>query len=301
LENPDLQAATARLIRKSRPERWMVQPTLLDRSPGFVANRQELARRLDPVPAAVRSSARRLSAFERRSTNVRRKSGEQWFRRHTLGLMLLAVFLNASTVDATAAPAPRPAEEVELVFALEPVENPIWRDKIGEGYRTSTQTMSLEVGASYGPAAMGSQEHHHLALLSMSYGHMVGPMIGGDRWWRGNFELRLELFGGLQFAPDYEWLAGLTPHIRYHFTTGGRWVPFLDGGVGVSFTGIGPPDLGSTFEFNVQCSAGIHWYLGDRLALTAEARYLHLSNAGLSEPNAGLNGFVGMLGLTRSF
>jgi lipid A 3-O-deacylase len=177
----------------------------------------------------------------------------------------------------------------------------IWQDAPGAGYRTSVQSLSLEVGAAYGPAMMGSQEQHHLALLSAAYGHMFAPVLGEGHWWRGNLELRIELFGGVQFAPDLDWLVGLTPHVRYNFATGSRWTPFLDGGLGVSLTGIGAPDVGSLFEFNIQGSVGVHYHLRDDLALTFEARYIHLSNAGISDQNYGLNALIAMFGVTKFF
>jgi hypothetical protein len=180
-------------------------------------------------------------------------------------------------------------------------EESIWNAGLGEGFRASTQTLTIEAGAAYGPAVLGSQEEHHLALLSLAYGHMLGPVLSENHWWRGNFELRLELFGGVQFSSDLDWLVGFTPHVRYHFATGSRWIPFLDAGLGVGFTGIGPPDLGSVFEFNLQGAVGVQWMVRDDLAITFEGRYMHISNAGLSEYNYGLNAWMGMVGVTMFF
>jgi len=39
-------------------------------------------------------------------------------------------------------------------------------------------------------------------------------------------------------------------------------------------------------------------FLRDNLALTLEVHFLHMSCAGISQPNDGLNGFMGMIGLT---
>ena len=119
----------------------------------------------------------------------------------------------------------------------------IWQNGIGEGFRSTTQSIGVSSGATYGLAAFGGREAHHLALISLSYGHMLGHVCGEGHWYRGNWELRGEIFTGAQFSPDTEWLVGLTPHLRYHFATGTRWIPFVDGGAGVTATGIGPPDL----------------------------------------------------------
>ncbi len=130
---------------------------------------------------------------------------------------------------------------------------------------------------------------------------MLGHVWGEDHWYRGNLEFRLELFTGAQFFPRSEWLVGLTPHLRYNFATGTRWIPFLDGGAGVTATGIGPPDLSGTFEFNLQAGGGLQWFLKENVALSLETRYVHWSCAGISKPNLGLNGVIGLLGITLFF
>lgn len=130
---------------------------------------------------------------------------------------------------------------------------------------------------------------------------MIGPTVGVGHFYRGNWELRGELFGGSQFAPTSDSVVGLTPHLRYNFATGTRLIPYFDLGAGVTATSIGPPDLSNTFEFNLQATLGTHWFICDNLALTLEARYLHMSCAGISNPNRGLNTVLGTVGLTFFF
>jgi len=177
----------------------------------------------------------------------------------------------------------------------------IWQSGVGQGFLPTAQTFGLEAGVAPGIATFGSQQAHDLALLSLSYSHMLGHVKGEGHWYRGNFEGRLELFGGGQYSPSSESVIGLTPHVRYDFATGTRWIPFLDAGAGVTATSIGPPDLSGTFEFNLQATNGMHWFLRDKLALTGEVRYLHLSCAGIHHPNLGANNVAFMIGLTWFF
>jgi len=186
-------------------------------------------------------------------------------------------------------------------LSLQPARESIWENGIGEGFRSDAQSITVGAGVTYGIAAFGSREQHHLAMGSLTYGHMLGGVVGEGHWYRGNPEFRLELFSGAQFQPDTGWLVGLTPHLRYNFATGTRWIPFVDGGAGVTATSIGPPDLSGTFEFNLQAGTGIYWFLKDHLALSLEARYIHWSCAGIHQPNSGLNGVTGLLGLTYFF
>jgi len=177
----------------------------------------------------------------------------------------------------------------------------IWEDGVGQGFRSTVHTLSVEAGVGVGMASFGSTQAHDLALASLSYGHMLGPVLGKDHWYRGNFEYRIELFGGAQYSPSTEWLVGLTPHLRYNFATGTRWIPFLDGGAGVTATGISHPDLGGTFEFNLQAGGGMHWFVRHNLALTGEVKYTHMSCAGIDKPNLGLNDILAYIGLTWFF
>jgi hypothetical protein len=177
----------------------------------------------------------------------------------------------------------------------------IWQGEVGEGFRSSVQTFSVEPGVALGVQAFGGKQVHDLALLSLSYGHMLGNVVGKEHWYGGNWEARLELFGGGQFSPKSDELVGLTPHLRYNFATGTRWVPFADLGAGVTASGIGPPDQSGTFEFNLQANVGTHWFVRDNLALTVEVGYLHMSCAGIHDPNLGVNTIKGMAGLTWFF
>jgi len=184
---------------------------------------------------------------------------------------------------------------------LSAAEPALGTNGIGGGFRFAVHTLSFEMGAVGGVKILGSTQTHNLALASLAYGRMLGPVWGADHWYRGNWELRLELFGGSQFSPSQYYLVGLTPHLRYDFATGTRWIPFLDAGAGVTATDIGSPDLSSTFEFNIQGGAGLHWLVGENWAVTAEVRYLHVSDAEMTSPNNGVNGVMGMVGITRFF
>lgn len=190
-----------------------------------------------------------------------------------------------------------PAPKLSLGVARES----IWQGGIGEGFRSEAQSITMSAGATYGIAAFGSREQHHLAIGSLTYGHMLSGVVGEGRWYRGNPEFRLELFSGAQFRPDTRWFVGLTPHLRYNFSTGTRWIPVADIGGGVTATSIGSPDLSGTFEFNLQAGTGLYYFLRDNLALSLEARYVHWSCAGLHKPNLGLNGVTGLVGITFFF
>ncbi len=237
----------------------------------------------------------------------RPKAGHSYGKRWLPVFLFLGVF--SSMAQDLRSPDVPPA--VELISSstndastglrLDTAAETIWEHGVGEGFRSKTQSFTVSAGATYGLDAFGSRQHHHLAMGSLTYGHMLGPVLGEGHWYRGNPEFRLELFSGAQCNPDTRWFVGLTPHLRYNFATGTRWLPFVDGGAGVTATSIGPPDLSGTFEFNLQAGTGILCFLKDNVALSLESRYVHWSCAGIHKPNLGLNGVTGLLGLTYFF
>ena len=182
-----------------------------------------------------------------------------------------------------------------------PGDSNVWQTGVGEGFRAGAQVLSLNAGVMYGMLMFGSHERHHLALSTLSYGQMIGGIKGVGHWYGGNWELRGELCGGEQFNPVTSWVMGIGPHLRYNITTGTRWVPFIDIGAGVSWTGISVPDLGDSFQFNLQGGAGLNWFVKDNLAVSFECRYLHLSSSAISMPNNGVNTVGGLLGLNWFF
>jgi lipid A 3-O-deacylase len=224
----------------------------------------------------------------------------QFFRRGAawcslIGLGTALVILNASAQGTNSEPRP------ESAAGLEAPKPSIWENGIGNGFRAGAQSLSLLAGAGNGVAVFGAHEQHDLALFSLAYGHMLSGVKGEGHWWRGNWELRGELFAGAEFSPDTHWVVGLAPHLRYNFATGHRWVPFFDIGAGVTGAGIREPDLGGTFEFNLQAGGGVHWFVRDNLAVTLEGKLLHISSAGIYQPNNGVNTLMGMVGVTWFF
>jgi hypothetical protein len=216
-------------------------------------------------------------------------------------LFWAAAALVLQAAEAPPAPAAPPVSKTGEGPIEKVATDGLWPGGVGEGFGPSAQDFGVEAGASHGVAAFGGTQAHNLSLMSLTYGHILGRVKGQGHWFRGNWEFRAELFGGAEFSPDTEWLVGLAPHLRYNFATGTRLVPFVDAGAGATGTGIGPPDLSNTFEFNLQAAVGLHWFIKDDVALTVEARYVHFSCAGISSPNRGLNTLLGLVGVNWFF
>ena len=71
-----------------------------------------------------------------------------------------------------------------------------------------------------------------------------------------------------------------------------RAVPYFDWGAGFLHTTLATraPELSGNLQFIPQAGVGIQYFVRPRHAMVLEYRYLHMSNAGIREPNHGWNG-----------
>lgn len=177
----------------------------------------------------------------------------------------------------------------------------IWASDADTGFRRFATELDLSAGAGFGMAVITSPRTHDWAIASLQYGCVFSGVVAQDHWWRGNWEIVGQLFGGEQFYPSTAYFIGAGPLLRYDFAASRRLVPFIDLGAGATATDIRNGDLSTTFEFNLQGGAGVHIFLRDDLALTLQYRFIHLSNAGMQFPNLGVNNSSFLLGLTWFF
>jgi hypothetical protein len=79
----------------------------------------------------------------------------------------------------------------------------------------------------------------------------------------------------------------------------GRLRPFLEGGEGILYTNRRKSTLGSGgFFFASQIGLGLEYDIRPGLAFTFALRYRHISTAGITNSNAGLNTQMALIGLT---
>jgi hypothetical protein len=92
---------------------------------------------------------------------------------------------------------------------------------------------------------------------------------------------------------------GVNPlFFSFRYDYGQRLVPFVEGGEGVLYTDLRGEHLGTRFQFSSQAGFGLHWFIDGTTALTVSYRIRHISNAGISSVNTGLNTDFFTFGLT---
>ena len=88
--------------------------------------------------------------------------------------------------------------------------------------------------------------------------------------------------------------------LKWNFERRGRLSPYLELGGGALFTNHNVPAFTSKVNFTPSAALGTH-ILGAKYNWSLELRYLHISNAGLTRINPGLNTVEFRLGVGKFF
>ncbi len=166
----------------------------------------------------------------------------------------------------------------------------------------------------------GPVEGEHEVQIWTSGGHGITGSQSGDGIW--NVGLRFGLIltaphgpgflrGRLEYALDAvpafvvvqkqntAYGAGLNPFaFKWALDTHGSVVPYFEIGGGTLFTNTQVPAGTSRINFTTSAALGLH-FLRSKHNVSAEVRYMHISNAGLATPNPGINTIQVRLGFGR--
>ena len=125
----------------------------------------------------------------------------------------------------------------------------------------------------------------------------------GPGFLNGRFEYVLDAVPVFMVFQRYNtaYGAGFNPlGLKWDFAARGRFEPYFELGGGTLFTNHQVPTGTSSVNFTPAAALGMH-LLGDKHAFSVEVRYLHISNAGLSDPNPGINTVQVRVGVGKFF
>ncbi len=156
----------------------------------------------------------------------------------------------------------------------------------------------------------GPVEGGHELQVWTGSGHGINGSQSGDGIWNVGFRYGLILTaahgpgflrGRLEYAVDAvpvflvvqktntAYGVGLNPFaFKWALDTHRSIVPYLELGGGTLFTNTNVPEGTSRINFTTSGALGLH-FLHRKHNISAEVRYMHISNAGLATPNPGIN------------
>jgi hypothetical protein len=158
----------------------------------------------------------------------------------------------------------------------------------------------VQVWAGGGHSVPGGTQHTEAFDAGIRYGRVLT-----DAHWPGILRGRFEM--AFDFVPVYEifqpantaYAWGFNPLVlKWNFVRRGRLSPYLELSGGALFSGNEIPTYTNTVNFSPSAALGTH-ILGEKYNWSVDVRYLHISNAGLSGYNPGLNTVQVRLGVGR--
>jgi hypothetical protein len=148
----------------------------------------------------------------------------------------------------------------------------------------------LQIWTGGGHGTNGSQSNDGVWNAGLRYG-LILTAPHGPGFLRGRLEYAVEavpLFVVWQ-KTNTAYGAGINPFaFKWALDTHTSVVPYFELGGGTLFTNTKVPEGTSRINFTTSGALGVH-FLRSKHNLSAELRFMHISNAGLSTPNPGIN------------
>lgn len=197
---------------------------------------------------------------------------------------------------------------LEIVASLLGLVSLSWGTSWAGSFELHLQKGTIEWGlmAGYGLSnSLGASKPGIDFITLMPRLGYVFAEIPGKPPWKGSLQAVAEAVPALVAFEDSQTIygGGFNLLLRYDVATGTRLVPFLEGGAGVLLSTPQSRDptsqfRASQFNFTLQVAPGLRYFLSKRAAVSIEYRFHHISDAGLTEDNPGINADFVLLGFS---
>jgi hypothetical protein len=160
----------------------------------------------------------------------------------------------------------------------------------------------IELWTGGGPSVPGGTSDTKVWNVGLRYGWIL-TRPHGPGFLNGRFEYAVDVVPLFMVFQRYNtaYGAGFNPlGLKWDFAARGRIEPYFELGGGTLFTNHQVPTGTSAVNFTPSAALGMH-VLGDNHTFSLELRYLHISNAGLSDPNPGINTVEVRVGVGKFF
>lgn len=138
--------------------------------------------------------------------------------------------------------------------------------------------------------------------LALRFGFDLKPFTKKFGWEpKGHFELVYEPFISPVIDPDANIEFGLTTSFKYAYPLTEKFYPYVLVGTGPYYTSLHTYEQSTQFNFCSQGGGGFMYFFREHWAVSADYRWRHASNAGMKQPNGGVDSAVYTLGLSYYF
>jgi len=179
-----------------------------------------------------------------------------------------------------------------------------WADAFETPLPTGTIEWGLMAGYGLSNSLGASKSGIDFVTLLPRFGYVFAE-LGENPPWKGSLQAVVEAVPALVAFEESQTIygGGFNLLLRYEIATGTRLVPFLEGGAGVLLSTPQSTEptsqfRASQFNFTLQIAPGLRYFLSERTAVSLEYRFHHISDAGLTEKNPGINSDFVLIGFS---
>lgn len=167
------------------------------------------------------------------------------------------------------------------------------------------QEFGVEIGWGAGVNIPSGRDRTDIQFvhLAANFKRDLTGTIAQSSFFQGNLNWMVELNADLLHNPAFGSLVGFSPFmLQYKFVKPERkWAPTIMGGAGFALTNWDEKDLAyqeisGDFQFLLHGGVGLEFFRPKGGSYSINYRFYHVSNAGMSVPNIGLNANLFTLG-----
>ncbi len=101
--------------------------------------------------------------------------------------------------------------------------------------------------------------------------------------------------------PKTDFECGIGLGLKYMYPVTDKLSPYIMGGVGPHYISVVTNDQANGFIFADTIGAGFYYFITENSAINLGYRFRHMSNAGLADPNSGIDTHSGTIGYSIFF
>jgi len=161
----------------------------------------------------------------------------------------------------------------------------------------------IEFFTGFGKAKLHGQGNYFLAPFIFALDFDLKPQVEklGLKY-PGLIQFQLEPFISAAYSPDANVEVGNTFMLKVGILPEtSKFQPYIKVGIGFLYMSQHTVEQSTQFNFEEQGGVGAHYFLKDNFAINADCRIRHVSNAGIDQPNHGINSLFFLLGATYRF
>ncbi len=187
-----------------------------------------------------------------------------------------------------------------IIFAINFI---IFKSSCAWAQRQPISLKGVEFLTGFGQAELIQKKDYRLVPFVIDLDFNIKPLANMAGFNSSSLvQFQIEPFLSLATQPENDMEAGISFLLKLGLLPENRkFQPYVKAGTGMIYMSLHTLDQSTQFNFLTHLGFGLHYFFKKDTAFTLEYRFRHLSNAGIEQPNSGIDNHFCLLGVARLF